>query len=124
MPLPRLMNLICFDPKKIEEAKANFISIYNSDKDDFEYFVQKLLGVEIESETSPTKGKMWVPYISGKKQDWDEIIHTDHTVSHRDEILWRFQKFEENFEKPDKTVAHTPFDRSDAMERNISQENN
>src|SRR5574343_312156 len=44
-----LMNLACFNSKYMEELDANFISVYNKEKDEFDYFIQRLCGHEINN---------------------------------------------------------------------------
>ncbi|CAG9314981.1 unnamed protein product [Blepharisma stoltei] len=95
MPLPTVMNLLSFDKNQGDYVKANFISIYNAKEDRYEYFVQQLLGVEVEKE-KPYDGKIWVVYINGKKCNWDEACESDQTVAITDEIFWRFQDLNEN----------------------------
>lgn len=40
-----LMNFIFYDKSQAPIFDANFISIYNKDRSDFDYFVQRLMGV-------------------------------------------------------------------------------
>ncbi|CAG9311534.1 unnamed protein product [Blepharisma stoltei] len=87
-----LMNLLCFETEFDEELDSNFISRYNKSKDRFEYFVQKLMGIETEDETSPYKGKMWVVYINNSQWDWDEICEKDLNIKIKDKIVWKYQK--------------------------------
>ena len=44
------MNLLAFDKEQCEAIDANFISIYNSEEGDFEYYVQRIIGIGIENE--------------------------------------------------------------------------
>ena len=44
------MNLLAFDYDEGREFDANFISIYNYQEEDFDYFVQRILGVGIDDE--------------------------------------------------------------------------
>lgn len=74
------MNLVGFDGKNGEEVDGNFISIYNPDTDRYEYYVQRLIGVEIENEYAPLKGRCWVPYINNVKQDWDMIVEENKHI--------------------------------------------
>ena len=50
------MNLLAFDSEKGEDFDANFISIFNHREDDFDYFVQRIIGVGIEDEEEPLNG--------------------------------------------------------------------
>lgn len=67
LSLTTLMNLLCFETEFDEELDSNFISRFNKSKDRFEYFLHKLMGVEIENEESPYKGKIWVVYINNSQ---------------------------------------------------------
>ena len=65
LPLITIMNGITFDEnEKGKKFDANFISIYNKQKDDFDYYVERLLGVEVENTEKPEDGKMWIPFIN------------------------------------------------------------
>ena len=70
MPLMQVMNAFAFDEDKGEKVDANFISLYNDKRGDFDYYVQRLLGVAVENEDDPIAGKLWVPYINNKREDW------------------------------------------------------
>ena len=74
MHIVDLMNSIFYDKQQGPILDANFISIYNEEKRDFDYFVQRLMGLEVEDEKHPQLGKMWVPFINGKQHDWNQIV--------------------------------------------------
>lgn len=69
MPLPTIMNLISYNENEKNNLDANFISKYNAKDDRFEYFVQKMLGFEIENSENPKSGKLWVVYINETRAD-------------------------------------------------------
>ena len=70
MPIMQAMNAFAFDEDKGEKMDGNFISLYNEKRGDFDYYVQRLLGVGIENEEDPIAGKLWVPYINNRREDW------------------------------------------------------
>ncbi len=87
------MNSLAF--KESEQAKifdANFISMYNKEKKEFEYYIQRLIGLEIQDESQPTSGKNWIPYINSKREDWTFLCENNRIVCHEDEILFRFEE--------------------------------
>jgi hypothetical protein len=65
--------------------------LYNKDKNDFEYYVQRLIGVGISDETAPSQGKIWVPYINALREDWSYICENNRLVSKDDEIVFRYE---------------------------------
>ena len=87
------MNAVAFDEEKGEKFDSNFISILSKEKEDFEYYVQRLLGVEIESENEPKSGKIWVPYINNKREDWSYLCENNRIVAKEDDILWRYERY-------------------------------
>ena len=44
LPLMQIMNAVAFDEEKGQQFDGNFISVLSKERDDFEYFVQRLLG--------------------------------------------------------------------------------
>jgi hypothetical protein len=90
LPLSRVMNTLSFHESQGEQFDANFISVYNKAQDLFEYYVQRLIGVEITEEKQPLKGKMWVPYINGVKMLWNEVCLVDKRVKFDDDVVWEF----------------------------------
>jgi hypothetical protein len=90
LPLSRVMNSLSFHESQGEQFDANFISVYNNDQDLFEYYVQRLIGVEITEEKQPLRGKMWVPYINGVKMLWNEVCLVDKRVKYNDDVVWEF----------------------------------
>ena len=50
----QIMNGIAFEESdKGNKFDANFIALMNSERGDYEYFVQRLMGVAIEDEEKP-----------------------------------------------------------------------
>jgi hypothetical protein len=67
--------------------------VLNKEKDEFEYFVQRLLGVGIDNEQEPKSGKIWVPYINDKREDWSFLCENNRIIAKEDEILWRLEQY-------------------------------
>ena len=65
--LSELMNGACFNSKYMTELDANFISVYNKKKDEFDYFIQRVCGYEMDER------HIWIPYINNTREDWTEI---------------------------------------------------
>ncbi|CAD8183236.1 unnamed protein product [Paramecium octaurelia] len=86
-----VMNGICFSEKVSDKCDGNFISLYDQSDDRFHYYVQKLDGIEIENPNEPTKGKIWVPYINEKRQDWDTLVENNSRISITDHLLWKLE---------------------------------
>lgn len=93
--LPSLMNCLAFDPEQERRADANFVSRYNRTKDDFDYFVQRLMGVEMDNEMAPESGKVWLPFINGRREDWTFICQNNRIVTKKDLVVWKFVPWEE-----------------------------
>jgi hypothetical protein len=93
LPLMQVMNYIAFDQgEKGRKFDANFISILNPERKEFEYFIQRLAGKEMENERQPYLGKMWVPYINSKREDWSYICENNRIIAKEDEIIFRFEE--------------------------------
>ena len=69
MLLYELINIACFNSKYAKELDGNFITIYNKNNDEYDYFIERLAGWKIENEKSPYLGKIWIPYINNIKED-------------------------------------------------------
>jgi hypothetical protein len=93
MLLSELINNTFLCGKFAEELDANFISVYDKAKDCFEYYIQRLLGYEIEKEEEPLKGKLWVPYINKEKQSWSNLCGKNRVVNREDEIELKYEHF-------------------------------
>ena len=50
-----------------------------------------MLGVPIENEKNPNKGKIWVPYINEVKENWSYICDNHRMVSRQDDLVWRYE---------------------------------
>ena len=85
-----LMNLLAFDSPSEGQIDANFISRYNEQEKDFDYYVQRLLGIDIENEDEPEKGRMWIPFINDKKENWTFICRSSKIVKSSDKVLWKY----------------------------------
>lgn len=53
------------------------------------------MGVGIENEENPISGKIWVPYINNKREDWSYLCENNRIVAKEDEIVWRFENYYE-----------------------------
>ncbi len=87
-----LVNNICFNSKVGDSLKANFTNRYNKEIDDFDYFIESLYGEGIENEEDPYKGKMWVPYINGNKEDWSEICRKNRVITAVDDVEFKYEE--------------------------------
>ena len=85
------MNLLAFDSEQGEDFDANFISIFNYREDDFDYFVQRIMGVGIEDEEEPLNGSIWNVYINDRLEDWTTICKFNRIVCKEDRIYWKFE---------------------------------
>lgn len=90
LPLTTVMNMLAFDTQHANEFDSNFISIYNNDEDEFDYYVQCLIGVEVENEEEPAKGKTWNLCINGVEEDWTTVCRFNRIVCKEDEIKWKY----------------------------------
>ena len=115
MPLMQVMNGIAFEEgDKGEKFNANFISILNKESEEFEYYIQRLLGKDIENETDPHSGKLWVPYINDRREDWSFMCENNRIVAKEDAIVFRYEGLQDNFNAkglggnlPDETAVGT-----------------
>lgn len=94
LSLTTLMNYLSFDVKYGLEIDGNFISIYNRAEDKYEYYVQRLIGTEIQDEKNPKNGKIWVVYINDIKTYWNDAVNKDIKVTVKDRIVWKFMDYE------------------------------
>jgi hypothetical protein len=88
------MNYLSFDVKYGLEIDGNFISIYIRTEDKYEYYVQRLIGTEIQDEKNPKNGKIWVVFINDVKTFWDDAVNNDIKVTAKDRIVWKFMDYE------------------------------
>ena len=61
MPVTAVMNIIAFNDKDSANFDANFISTYDKSNDQFDYFVQRLVGKEMDND------KEWVLMTNKEK---------------------------------------------------------
>ena len=94
MLLSDLMNHVAFDKNMEDIFDANFISIYDETVDDFNYYVEKLIGIHIDNEDSPECGRVWVIYINRIKQNWSYLSKFQRIIKKEDEIAWKLEKGE------------------------------
>ena len=91
LTLPQVMNLLAFDKDQSDTFDANFISIYNEEDEDFDYYVQRIMGIGIEDEEEPLNGSIWQVYINDKLEDWSMICKFNRIVCKEDRIYWKFE---------------------------------
>ncbi len=72
----------------VDKFDCNFISVYNSQEDDFDYFVERLCGLSIHNQIDP--GCLWHVYINGALEDWTTICRFGRVVRPADTIEWKF----------------------------------
>jgi len=93
MLLSEVLNYVFFCTDQCDILNANFISKYNKEKDEFEYFIERILGIPIENIEEPNKGKIWVCYINNKLQDWTFLCEFNRIVNKGDQIEFKFEKY-------------------------------
>lgn len=86
-----LLNWLFFCSKWAEEIDANFLSVYNKDKDKFDYIIQRLMGYEYVSDESDIKVR-WCVYINGVKEDLSDLFGLNRVVVKTDVIELKFEK--------------------------------
>lgn len=86
-----LVNAICFSSKYSDTLNANFISKYNEEIDDFEYYIESLLDQQIENESCPERGKMWMIYINENKETWSEICRKNRIINSGDNLEFVYE---------------------------------
>ena len=91
--LSDLINTACFNSKYSKELDGNFITMYNKYKDEYDYFIERLLGFRIENEKDPYHGNIWVPYINKIKEDWSFICQNNRIVTKQDGIELKYEIF-------------------------------
>lgn len=86
-----LMNFLLFDGIHSKVFNANFISKFSQKEKRFCYYIQKLIGIEIEDEDNPESGKHWVVYINDGKIEWDEVCEKEITIKPNHKITFQFE---------------------------------
>jgi len=54
----------------------------------FEYFIQRLAGVEVDCEEALRTG--WVPFVNGKREGWSFICENNRIVCKNDEVCFKY----------------------------------
>ena len=85
------MNHFLFDPVNSTQFDANFISIYSPNHNRFQYFIQRLVGLELENEDDPYLGKRWIAYINDMRIEWDEICEKEQNIMPSDVVRFQFE---------------------------------
>ena len=78
---------------KNTELEANFISVYNPSTDNYDYYIQSLLGYEIEKVENPKLGKMWNIYVNNEKLDWNSHLDNCRSINYKDEIDLKYEDY-------------------------------
>ena len=85
------MNGLCFSQNVSDKVEGSFLSYYDEDAQRFRYFVTKLDSFPIDFLDDPMQGKIWVPYINNKRQDWDELVQNNFRMSIYDKVWWKLE---------------------------------
>ncbi len=86
-----LINNFFFDgTKEGEDFDANFISEYDEKTDSFKYYIQRLLGFEID-EDNKTLSPQWNLYINHKKIDFTNAVNNNLMISKKDYLELKFE---------------------------------
>lgn len=93
MTLIDLVNIACFNSKYSQELDGNFITKYSREKDEYDYFIERLVGYRLENEKDPYKGKIWVPYINGQKEDWSFLCQRNRIITKQDDLCFRYEVY-------------------------------
>ena len=90
LTLSTVMNYIAFDRDQGDRFDASFMSRHSTEIDDVDYYVQRLLGIEIVNEENPESGPIWNLYVNDTAEDWMETMRKNRIVCKEDVILWRY----------------------------------
>ena len=95
--LSDLMNVFGFGQNGVasdeDRFDCNFISLYNEQDDDFDYFVERLCGIAIENSNEPRQSPaLWHVYINEKLEDWSAAVRFGRRVCPSDQIEWRLHR--------------------------------
>jgi hypothetical protein len=85
-----LFNLIFFCSEWADEVDANFLSIYNKEREAFDYRIQRLFGFEWD-EDETEKGKYWKVYINGAKENLSVLFGYNRIINKRDVIEMKYE---------------------------------
>jgi hypothetical protein len=70
----------------MNELDANFITIYNKKTDEFDYYIQRLFGFEMD------ESHKWVPYINCNKEDWTDLCQNNRILFKNDDLELKYEK--------------------------------
>ena len=59
-------------------------------KQDVDYYVQRLLSIEMADEKQPSRGAIWNIYINDVLEDWIEVMRNNRIVCKEDSIRFRY----------------------------------
>jgi hypothetical protein len=91
MLLADIINSAFFSNEYAEDIDANFISIYDSEAGEYHYYIQRLIGYEIDEE-NPQRDKVWTCYINRQKYDWSHLCNYNRVLRKGDEVEFRFER--------------------------------
>ena len=87
MPVTTLMNILAFTGKEAAQFDANFLSTYDKETDQFEYSMQRIVGLDVEK----SNGKEWMLYVNKIKFTWNQICQQNIRVKPKDSMIWILQ---------------------------------
>jgi hypothetical protein len=87
-----LINDTMYSGIHADTLDSNFISVYNKQTDAFDYFIQRLLGYQIE-ESDPYHGKIWTPYLNGKRESFSDLCSKNRIIYSSDEIDLKYENY-------------------------------
>ena len=90
-PFIDLVNYFFFGTSSDPKLDPNFISVYQEQKDCFEYYIQRLAGYTLENEENPEQGKMWILYINGIKVNLSFVCENNRVISFTDELELKYE---------------------------------
>jgi hypothetical protein len=91
MLLVDIINSAFFSNEYAEDIDANFISIYDKEDNEYRYYIQRLIGYEIDEE-NPRRDKLWTIYINRQKYDWSYLCNYNRVLRKGDEVEFRFER--------------------------------
>jgi hypothetical protein len=91
MLLIDVINSAFFSNEYADDLDANFITIYDKETNEYRYYIQRLLGYEID-EDNPKRDKIWTIYINKQRCDWSYQCNYNRVLRKNDEIEFRFEK--------------------------------
>lgn len=51
------------------------------------------MGKEIENDQDPRSGKLWIPYINNRREDWSFMCENNRIVAKEDQIVFKYENF-------------------------------